>query len=100
LQFAVCPTLEGYLEPFDQKRRFSVRPLLTPENYHEHVLGLIDGVKEVAAPLPTEQLADIDHLSVRVHEVQGGYTELQKSRNRLSTGVYGCPRKPRGTYAT
>jgi hypothetical protein len=47
LQVAVCPTLEDYLEPFDQKRVFSVRPLLTPENYYEHVLGLIDGAKEV-----------------------------------------------------
>jgi V8-like Glu-specific endopeptidase len=35
-----------YFEPFDQKRVFSVRPLLTPDNYHEHVLDLIEGAQE------------------------------------------------------
>jgi V8-like Glu-specific endopeptidase len=35
-----------YFEPFDQKRVFSVRPLLTPDNYHEHVLDLIEGAEE------------------------------------------------------
>jgi len=91
LQFAVCATLEGYLEPFDQKRIFSVRPLLTPENHHEHVLGLFDGAKEVAAPLPTEHLANVDHLSVSVSGVPCGSTDLPASGNRLSTGVYGGP---------
>ncbi len=35
-----------YFEPFDQKRVFSVRPLLTPDNYHEHVLDLIEGAEK------------------------------------------------------
>jgi hypothetical protein len=87
----VCATLEGYLEPFDQKRIFSVRPLLTPENHHEHVLGLFDGAKEVAAPLPTEHLANVGPLSVRIHGVPCGSTELRKCRNRLSKGPYGWP---------
>jgi V8-like Glu-specific endopeptidase len=35
-----------YFEPFDEKRVFSVRPLLTPDNYHEHVLTLIGAAQE------------------------------------------------------
>ena len=30
-----------YFRPFDQQRAFTVRPLLTPDNYHEHILQLI-----------------------------------------------------------
>jgi CRP-like cAMP-binding protein len=41
-----------------------------------------------------------DHLSVRVHEVPCGFTELLKSRNRLSKGLYGWRRGARGTYVT
>lgn len=39
-------TAFSYFEPFDEKRVFSVRPLLTPDNYHEHVLALIEGAQE------------------------------------------------------
>ena len=35
-----------YFEPFEARRVFSVRPLLTPDNYHEHVLDLIEGAQE------------------------------------------------------
>jgi V8-like Glu-specific endopeptidase len=35
-----------YFEPFDARRVFTVRPLLTPDNYHEHVLALIEGAQE------------------------------------------------------
>jgi V8-like Glu-specific endopeptidase len=39
-------TAFSYFKPFDEKRVFSVRPLLTPDNYHEHVLALIKGAQE------------------------------------------------------
>jgi phosphatidylserine/phosphatidylglycerophosphate/cardiolipin synthase-like enzyme len=32
-----------YFPPFDAKRSFTVLPLLTPDNYHAHVLALIRG---------------------------------------------------------
>jgi V8-like Glu-specific endopeptidase len=35
-----------YFAPFEAERAFSVRPLLTPDNYHEHVLDLIEGAQE------------------------------------------------------
>jgi phosphatidylserine/phosphatidylglycerophosphate/cardiolipin synthase-like enzyme len=35
-----------YFEPFDAKRVFTVRPLLTPDNYHEHVLDLVESATE------------------------------------------------------
>jgi phosphatidylserine/phosphatidylglycerophosphate/cardiolipin synthase-like enzyme len=43
---AELTTAFSYFEPFDEKRVFSVRPLLTPDNYHEHVLDLIGGAQE------------------------------------------------------
>jgi V8-like Glu-specific endopeptidase len=39
-------TAFSYFEPFDEKRVFSVQPLLTPDNYHDHVLDLIRGAQE------------------------------------------------------
>jgi V8-like Glu-specific endopeptidase len=35
-----------YFAPFDQTRDFTVTPLLTPDNYHEQVLELINGAQE------------------------------------------------------
>jgi hypothetical protein len=35
-----------YFKPFDEMRIFSVQPLLTPDNYHEHVLDLIESAQE------------------------------------------------------
>ncbi len=35
-----------YFEPFDKKRKFTVTPLLTPDNYHKHVLKLIQSAEE------------------------------------------------------
>ncbi len=35
-----------YFQPFDQTRTFTVTPLLTPDNYHEHVLALVTGASE------------------------------------------------------
>ncbi|CAA9448159.1 Serine protease, subtilase family [uncultured Rubrobacteraceae bacterium] len=35
-----------YFEPFEAERVFAVRPLLTPDNYHGHVLELIEGARE------------------------------------------------------
>jgi V8-like Glu-specific endopeptidase len=35
-----------YFEPFDKKRRFTVKPLLTPDNFHQEVLKLINGAEE------------------------------------------------------
>lgn len=35
-----------YFKPFDATRTFSVHPLLTPDNYHEHVLDLIENAQE------------------------------------------------------
>ena len=32
-----------YFPPYDAVRRFTVRPLLTPDNYHQHVLALVRG---------------------------------------------------------
>ena len=102
LQVAVCPTLEGYLEPFDQKINFSVRLLLTPGNHHEHVLSLIDGSKEVAAPLPKEHLANVDHLfdhlSMAVQGVPRGMIRPHQEQNRLSKGVHGGPWGSNVTY--
>ena len=30
-----------YFPPYDAVRRFTVQPLLTPDNYHQHVLALV-----------------------------------------------------------
>jgi hypothetical protein len=35
-----------YFKPFDETRRFTVTPLLTPDNYHEHVLNLVNGASQ------------------------------------------------------
>jgi hypothetical protein len=35
-----------YFPPVDETRRFTVRPLLTPDNYHEHVLRLVRSARE------------------------------------------------------
>ncbi len=35
-----------YFPPLDEVRRFTVRPLLTPDNYHQHVLKLVRGARE------------------------------------------------------
>ncbi len=35
-----------YFEPFTANREFEVQPLLTPDNYHEHVLALINSAEE------------------------------------------------------
>ena len=35
-----------YFPPYDEVRRFTVRPLLTPDNYHRHVLDLVRGARE------------------------------------------------------
>lgn len=35
-----------YFQPFDATRTFTVLPLLTPDNYHEHVLELIESAEE------------------------------------------------------
>jgi V8-like Glu-specific endopeptidase len=35
-----------YFEPLSETRVFDVQPLLTPDNYHEHVLALINSAKE------------------------------------------------------
>jgi phosphatidylserine/phosphatidylglycerophosphate/cardiolipin synthase-like enzyme len=34
-----------YFEPFDKTRRFTVTPLLTPDNFHERILELVRGAK-------------------------------------------------------
>jgi V8-like Glu-specific endopeptidase len=36
----------NYFQPFDANRTFTVLPLLTPDNYHEHVLELIESAQE------------------------------------------------------
>ena len=35
-----------YFEPFDEEREFTVRPLLTPDNYHAAVLQLVSGATD------------------------------------------------------
>lgn len=35
-----------YFEPLIETREFDVQPLLTPDNYHEHVLALIESAQE------------------------------------------------------
>ncbi len=35
-----------YFPPYDAVRRFTVRPLLTPDNYHPYVLDLVRGARE------------------------------------------------------
>ena len=35
-----------YFPPYDAVRRFTVQPLLTPDNYHQHVLALVRGARE------------------------------------------------------
>jgi len=35
-----------YFEPLSETRMFDVQPLLTPDNYHEHALALINGANE------------------------------------------------------
>ncbi len=35
-----------YFPPLAETRRFTVRPLLTPDNYHDHVLRLVRGARE------------------------------------------------------
>ena len=35
-----------YFPPYDVLRRVTVRPLLTPDNYHRHVLALVRGARE------------------------------------------------------
>jgi PLD-like domain len=40
------PDAWDYFEPFDKKRKFTVTPLLTPDNYHQHVLKLIQSAEE------------------------------------------------------
>jgi V8-like Glu-specific endopeptidase len=35
-----------YFAPFDQNREFSVQPLLTPDNFHEQVLKLVESAEE------------------------------------------------------
>ena len=35
-----------YFEPLIETREFDVQPLLTPDNYHEHVLSLIESAQE------------------------------------------------------
>ena len=48
-----------YFPPYDAVRRFTVRPLLTPDNYHQHVLALVRGAaRGVADPEPDVQGAD------------------------------------------
>ncbi|MEO8575773.1 MAG: phospholipase D-like domain-containing protein, partial [Gemmatimonadales bacterium] len=34
-----------YFAPFDESRKFTVTPLLTPDNYHEKILNLIEGAQ-------------------------------------------------------
>lgn len=41
LEIAEAPDSWQYFEPFDQKRQFTVTPLLTPDNYHLKVLELV-----------------------------------------------------------
>jgi V8-like Glu-specific endopeptidase len=36
----------SYFKPLDETRRFTVQPLLTPDNYHEHVLRLVKSADE------------------------------------------------------
>ena len=42
---AAAPTWR-YFPPYDEVRRFTVQPLLTPDNYHRHVLALVRGAHE------------------------------------------------------
>jgi V8-like Glu-specific endopeptidase len=35
-----------YFDPFDEKRRFTVTPLLTPDNFHAEALRLVQGAEE------------------------------------------------------
>ncbi|MEN3332217.1 MAG: hypothetical protein V7641_1582 [Blastocatellia bacterium] len=35
-----------YFKPFDENRVFTVKPLLTPDNYHQEVLKLVESAKE------------------------------------------------------
>jgi V8-like Glu-specific endopeptidase len=35
-----------YFQPFDENRVFSVRPLLTPDNYQQHVLALVKSAQK------------------------------------------------------
>jgi V8-like Glu-specific endopeptidase len=35
-----------YFAPFNQQRKFAVQPLLTPDNYADHVLELINGAQD------------------------------------------------------
>ena len=35
-----------YFEPFDQQRHFKVLPLLTPDNFHTEVLGLVNAAQD------------------------------------------------------
>jgi V8-like Glu-specific endopeptidase len=52
-----------YFEPLSETRVFDVQPLLTPDNYHEHVLALINSANEELliqnqtfnAPKPTHE---------------------------------------------
>jgi hypothetical protein len=45
--------------------------------------------EEEAAPLPTEHLTNVDHLSTSVQGDPRGSTDWRKGTNRLSTGVNG-----------
>ena len=48
-----------YFPPYDAVRRFTVRPLLTPDNYHQHVLALVRGAARGAAdPEPDVRCAE------------------------------------------
>ena len=39
-------TTRRYFSPWDETRRFTVRPLLTPDNYHPYVLDLVRSARE------------------------------------------------------
>ena len=39
-------TMWRYFPPLDETRRFTVQPLLTPDNYHRHVLELVRSARE------------------------------------------------------
>lgn len=43
---ALHATTWRYFPPLDETRRFTVRPLLTPDNYHRYVLQMVRGARE------------------------------------------------------
>ena len=91
-----------YFKPFIANRQFEVQPLLTPDNFHEHALALINSAKTELfiqnqtfnAPKPSHKQLDALVAAVLAKQkagVKAAYPHVAAMAERV--------RKPRGRMA-